>query len=256
MTNYSTIKHRKQTKLKIETHKKIGKAIKLAREMNLLNFHNHLLSFHKIPLRTIEEDYQDNQNYDINLETGTIVQNKDERITSGKSYFRNRVNSLSKSKIDKHDEEKEMQEKIIREATKHCELEDLINLENKGLEIRDQNETFRILKSSDVSEEMRESLKMSFELMKEKFEDISFIDFLDLLIAENEADITKLEELSDFSKLAKTNTETVNYNYNEILKTIEDIKSNINPDLLDQMKNFKQNQTEKIILNKIGINIK
>lgn len=56
LTNYSTIKRRKFTKLSIKSQNKVARTIKQARNMNILPNYTYLKTYHKKPLKTLQED--------------------------------------------------------------------------------------------------------------------------------------------------------------------------------------------------------
>lgn len=56
LTNHSTIKRRKFTKLSAADQKNVARVIKQARSLNILPDYTYLKSYHKKPLKSLQED--------------------------------------------------------------------------------------------------------------------------------------------------------------------------------------------------------
>lgn len=72
MTSAGRIKHRTKTGINRKTQHWIRRAICQARCLNLLPSASNLRPYHKISLRNLIEDLQDDVAMDVDLETGVI----------------------------------------------------------------------------------------------------------------------------------------------------------------------------------------
>lgn len=67
LTNHSTIKQRRFTKLDVPSQMKVARAIKHARALNVLPSWSYLKSYHKKPLKSIQEDLNEASDIHIDL---------------------------------------------------------------------------------------------------------------------------------------------------------------------------------------------
>ena len=72
MTKYSTIKSAKQNNISEEQQKLIEKQIIIAQDLCLLPKRGTLYSYFKKPLKTLQEDYEDEQDFEVDLKDGSV----------------------------------------------------------------------------------------------------------------------------------------------------------------------------------------
>lgn len=227
LTRFSTIKHRRYTGLSPVLHKKVAKTIKHSRNMNLLNHNSYMKPHYAKPLRTLAEDVEDDNFYEIDVETGTMHR---ENVYTPKEYdkehFMVQMNYYNKEAIIKDQESKDVE--LLREAKEYLQqlkLRALNKNEHKGKLQPDMVASQLELKFKPVSEERLEQLKKSFDEFKAKYKDISFNDLAELIVAEVNEDVEAFEHFKEFSNVA--NIGTVNETYDELLDQLNLLKQSI-----------------------------
>ena len=257
MTNYGTIKHRKLTKLKTSTHKKVEKAIKQARNLNLLPTKSFLKEHHKLPLRSLEDDIIDDENYEVDLESGAIFK-KDRNLEDydfNKDYFKHSLTYFDAREMKNKKTEDLEKERIISEATEYAVYLKIEYLKGLGVNVNENNLTNYQMKKvhkNNFNLENVNRLKTSYNMIKDSFKNVSFVDFLDLILAEEMKDVERLSELKEMGDdLNQIKKETNNWSYEKLLSDIQNSKNKIDRNKFNISNDFFNNKEELSIVESI-----
>lgn len=247
LTRFSTIKHRRYTGLPILIHKKVVRAIKHSRHMNLLDYDTYLKPHSSKPLRTLAEDIEDDNHYEIDVETGTmhrenIHQPRDYKV----DHFKVQLNHYNKEAIIKGQESKDVE--LLRNAKEYLRQLKLRATSNKHLRSKltpDYVVAELDMKFKPVSEEKLNQLKKSYDEFKAKYKDISFNDLAELIVAEVNEDVDSLAHFRDFHKAATR--EEVSESYDELLDQLNMLKQSIEFDDEDYLNNVVESAIIKSV---------
>lgn len=257
MTNYGTIKNRKLTKLKLNTHRKIEKAIKHARNLNLLPTNSFLKEHHKLPLRSLEDDIIDDENYEVDLESGAVYKkNKDvEDYDFDRDYFKHSLTYFDARKVEVKSKKDIGKERIISEATEYAVYLKSEYLKSLGIDINEDNilnYQMKKVHKKNFDKENVDKLKISYDMIKESFKNISFVDFLDLILAEEMKDVEKLSEIKEMGDdLSEFKEETNNWSYEKLLLDIQNSKNKIDKTKFNISEEFFKNKEEILIVESV-----
>ena len=262
VSRFCSIKHKRYTRLSPVMHRKVERAIKQSRQLNLLGTYTYLKPHMQKPLRTIAEDIEDDINYDIDVETGALYKNTRKKYNwnDKNSHFRVSMNYYNKNEIIKGKEEpKEL--KLLKEAKDYASyLKQQYNLENDNSSIESKLNLHPDHVSSKLdsdirrfSEEELKRAKASYEQFKNRYKDLSFTDLIDLYIAEINEDVKEIESLRQFSEEIRTGNEEESESYEDLLKQIAEIKQKVvvNDNTTSA---FINNKKEKEIINRFSAN--
>lgn len=120
MTPHSTIKSHKLTGLDKQSQNKVAKVIRQARSLNVLPSYQFLRSFHKKPLKSLDEDFDQEEQIVVDIRSGTISRNLeefyDDKFDYKRSHYPSNYQQVQREDLIKDSFETQQIQEMIQDA--------------------------------------------------------------------------------------------------------------------------------------------
>lgn len=231
MSNFAKIRHAKLNNLSNKDQRTVKIHIQRARNMGILPQTSHVRPYHKVPLRTLDEDIANDIRYAFDYENGTITREEDDEVFN----FRTQHFSLSHGflqKVDLTTPDPEVTQ--IKRATdyllheKATVMKELGVDPDKGLE---ESALYGLkvqsFEGKNLSEEDVEEGEKALGALRAKYKELATEDLLGCLIAEKSGDPNNLAALLENKMPPLDPAEVPTESYEELLDKIQIIKLSI-----------------------------
>jgi hypothetical protein len=255
MSNFAKIRHRKVNNLSNKDQKRIKNHIQRSRNMGLLPQTSHVRPYHKIPLRTLEEDIANDIRYAFDFEHGTVTREEDDEVFN----FRTQHFSLSHGFLQKVDiSTPEAEGNQLRRATDYLLHQKAKVMKEMGVDPEkglEQSALYglevRSFEGQNLSDEDAEEGAKAIDALRAKYQGLASDDLLGCILAEKANDGSSLTELLENRMPKLDSADVPKESYEDILNRIQAIKHSIKSSKVNLGPSVLQNRNVQKIVKKL-----